>query len=185
MVLSYVINGVTRGFDYSKYFFIQSLFFYGFLLLYLSFSLSKFEIVRGYTAPFSYSFKHLIPKVKKYSDHSGTELIISASRNFPFIPDFDYIKNQLPIKVFLQKRIVIDDNLECYLAKLEKAIYIDGYVEDRVIIMPKLDTKKLNQPGNMLVHFILIPSHEILEKPVLTLANFEFAGWAVSKRLSV
>jgi len=93
------------------------------------------------------------------------------------------IYTHLPSKATLERRIVIDDNLESYVAKLENPLGFDGFDSKLIVIMPKSDKRQLDDSGKILIHFFLIPSRELLSAPVLYKEDFVFAGWAASRRM--
>ena len=182
-MFSYIANAYTQGIDYAKYFINRNIFYYGGLILYLSFSFSRFEIVRGYLAPFSIGIFFLIPKIKRSSDYSGLPIKIGSSKRYQLLPKYSIFKTQLPQNGYLTNRIVIDGNLESYIVKLETPLVYEEFKYDQVVIMPKKQSKSLNESGNILV-YLLFPTNEILSKSLLTIKDFIFAGWAISKRIN-
>ena len=184
LMYSYVAYAFTQGKETATESLIRQLLFYGYFILYLAFSFSRFEIIRGYLAPFNIPLTLLIPRIKRTSDLSGLPTKISTSSKFRLLQEYSELKKMLPSNAQLEKRIVLDDNLESYVAKLEKPISMEGFLTDIVIIMPQSKKRKLNDSGNMLVHLFLIESIDLIEKPVLSKEDFHFAGWAISRKLS-
>lgn len=183
MMFSYVSYAFTQGPSSAKEMLIRQLFIYGYFILYLAFSFSRFEIIRGYLAPLNIPLTLLIPRLNRTSNFTGLSTKISASNKFRLLQEYSSLKNMLPTNSTLERRIVLDDNLESYIAKLDKPISIEGYLTDVVIIMPRSKKKKLNDSGNILIHLFLIKTNECLNKPVLSKDDFQFVGWAVSTKV--
>ncbi|MBD78347.1 MAG: hypothetical protein CL840_05475 [Crocinitomicaceae bacterium] len=181
---SYVINGLTRGPEYGNDYLLRSVLFYGYFILYLAFSFSRFEIIRGYLAPFSIPFNLLIPKLKRTVDFSNMPIRIYTSKKLKFIGKYEYLRIQFPMYAKLSKRLVIDDNVDAYLVQLAQPLRIEGFLTDQVAIMPRSRHKSLNTSGNVIIRLMLIPNESLLNEPILTKDDFEFVGWAVSKRIS-
>ncbi|MFT5779338.1 MAG: RsiW-degrading membrane proteinase PrsW (M82 family) [Crocinitomicaceae bacterium] len=182
VMFSYVVSALTRGPLYGADFLELSLLNYGFLILYLAFSFSRFEIVRGYLAPISIPFHFLIPRIKRQTDFSGLPLKIYATRSLRFIDDYQDLNVQLNSNAKLLRRIVVENNLESYSVKLDNPISIDGFRTDELVIMPKSEKKTLNNTGSILVSIMLIPLDLELENAVLAEDDLIFAGWAISKK---
>jgi len=182
MMFSYIATAFTQGPTSAVFSLIRQILFYGYFILYLAFSFSRFEIIRGYLAPFNIPLTLLIPRIKRTSDFSGLLTKISTSSKFRLIEEYSVLKKMLPANAQLKKRIVLDDNLESYVAKLETPISVEGFLTDIVIIMPQSKKKKLNESGNMLIHLFLVESIELTEKPVLSKEDFQFVGWAIAKK---
>jgi RsiW-degrading membrane proteinase PrsW (M82 family) len=182
-MFSYVANAASMGGEYASVFLKRSLFVYGYFILFLTFTLSRFQIVRGYLAPFKIPLNFLVPKINRFTNFTAMPVKLYATKIHSFIPGFEKIRQDLPVTGTLEKRIIIDDKEEAYVVVLDRPISIESYLNDRVLIMPKKVGVMLNESGNILIHLMLIPSAQSIDKPMSSLNDFEFIGWAVSKRI--
>jgi RsiW-degrading membrane proteinase PrsW (M82 family) len=183
LMVSFLVNTYSRGVQFGKFYVIRSLYSYGFFILYLAFSLSRFQVLRGYFKPFSAVFSMLIPFIRRESDYSGMPVRILDTIRYRFVKEYEYLRDQLPINAILENRIVVDDILESYLVKLENPLQnLQGYCADKIILIPKSNAQKLNSEQNILVHFYLIPNNFNFGEAVHFRRQIKFAGWAASSK---
>ena len=182
LMFSYVVNGIDRGGVFGSQHILYSVIIYGYLILYLTFSFSRFEIVRGYLSPFSIPFHFMIPRIKRTLDYSGLPINLYNSNKLRFVGKFEELKNQIPLSGVLHSRLIVDNNLHSYIIRLETPLVVENHLSDLILIVPKSKYKTLNDSGNILVHFMLITSIDVLEKPNLKMDDFSFVGWVISKK---
>jgi len=179
LMLSYLFNSYTQGPLYGVINLLRGIAFFGFFILYLSFSFSRYEIIHGYLAPFNIPFNFLLPRLKSMSDFSGMPLSIMLAKRFRLSIKYEELAKDLPLEGVLVNRLVISGNLECYLMKLDTPINVSGVINDRVVLRPKRIFRRIGDPGNILIYLMLIPSEETLDKTL----HFKMAGWALSRKI--
>jgi len=184
LMISWVFNGFARGKNYANNFLVDSILYYGYFILYLAFSFSRFEIIRGYIKPFNIPFRLLLPKSSTTTDHTNTKLTISQSTIF-FKEEFKHIQDKFPCMAILTKRIVLDNNLECYLALIDTPLQTEKYINDLVLLVPKVTHQNLNSSKKILVQVLLISATDkTINKQVYRKEDFTLAGIAISKKLN-
>jgi RsiW-degrading membrane proteinase PrsW (M82 family) len=184
LMISYLINGYTKGKLYADDYLINSILYFGYFILYIAFTLSNFSIIRGYLYPINIPLLFLIPRIKRNTNFSGLNIKIAPSSKYNFREKYASLKSILFTNATLQQRVVIDNNLEAYVTLIENPIAINGFLSDILIVIPHSKKKNLNEDGNILIHVYLVPDHKLLEEPILIKSDFEYAGWAISKKNS-
>ncbi|MCT4580465.1 MAG: PrsW family intramembrane metalloprotease [Flavobacteriales bacterium] len=183
LMFSYLINGYTRGKMFGDQYLLNSIIYYGYFILYLAISLSNFKIIRGYLSPFGAPLLLFIPKLKRVTNFSGLHIKIAPSKRHEFRPKYAELRPKFFSNGTLQQRIVVDNNLEAYVTALHQTINFGDYINDLVIIFPHSKKKSFNDDSNILIHVYLIPNYELLEQPILKKDDFEYLGWAISKKI--
>lgn len=184
LMFSYLVNSFTRGPGFGNDFIVQQSIVYGYFILYLSFGFSRYEIIRGYLAPINIPFNLLVPRPNKTANFSGMPIQITAAKLHRLSKKYEKMASRFPMKGRLEKRVVIDGELNCYLVALDEPIYLDGFVSNKVVIKNRFENKKLNDSGKILIYLFLISDLEVLNKRLLRKSDFTMAGWAISSKRS-
>jgi len=82
LMFSWVVNGYEMGKNYDNKFLVNSIVYYGYFIFYLAFSMSRFEIIRGYFKPFKIPLSLMLPKVSKTKNFTNLKTTITASSLF-------------------------------------------------------------------------------------------------------
>jgi hypothetical protein len=182
-IFSHLINGIVLGKDYANNSLIYTIIFYGYYILYLTFSLSRFTIIRGYLAPLTLPLDLLIPRIKRISDYKNLPVILGLSRKFRLVKGKRSLADQFPTKGVLEKRFVVDNQLDSYIVKPDEPLMKDGAEIPVVIILPKSKRKKLIELGNHLCKLYISGNKDIIKEPAIESKRLEFAGWILTKRV--
>src|SRR5690606_5207781 len=89
-------------------------------------SLGGYKEVRGYLRPITAPFSGLFPQNKRFRDISGISLTLSTHHSHEIKVDLLSDKAALNQDAELKRRLVVDDNLESYIAQLSMPIEING-----------------------------------------------------------
>ena len=81
----------------------------------------------------------------------------------------------------IEKHFFIDDKKGCYLLKLSDPLQVNGYLPDKLMLIPEWENHRLGQKGKILVRVYLIPSEEILNEPFLSVDHLELVGRVFSE----
>ncbi len=182
---SYLVNSFMEGPNIGSQRASVGLFMYGFLLLYISFSMSRFEIIKGYFAPFYLPLNFLIPRVKSSANYKGVRIRIGASKKYSLLKKFDFLKTMLPTAGILEDRFVVNDQLDAYIIRLTKPLNSGVGLLSRIVLKPKHNKNTLNDSGNILCYLYLIPDENVLEKMRVSENDLIFAGWVLSQKQGV
>ncbi|MCU0353386.1 MAG: PrsW family intramembrane metalloprotease [Cytophagales bacterium] len=135
-------------------------------------SLSKFSLVQGEWAPIR--FKEAEGKV------NYDKVLDERIQMYPFTNN-EYAYQYLPNTGMLYKRLVVSDEPDWYIVKLDNAKYLASYLADFVLIRTKDKEVMMEDFKNRretLVAFNLIPENVDLENDNLQRVDFVFCGWA-------
>jgi RsiW-degrading membrane proteinase PrsW (M82 family) len=180
-MFSYLINSYTRGRETGLSILYASLISYGFFILYLPFTLSRFEFIAGYIQPLNIPLLALLRRKNLKSELTGRRVNVRESSLYRLVEKHDSLSLSLPVSGILEQKIIVEGSRTSFLVVLDKPIHMEGYENNRIIIMPKPESRSLAEPGNVLIHFYMIRDTGIPERPSLSWEDFEFAGWAISR----
>jgi hypothetical protein len=124
----------------------------------------------------------LIPyKVKKPEDLSGNLLFLEA---YKFTPKSHFLYEKFPMEVQTERRIVVDNSLQSYLVSFDNPLNVEGFLSNKLVIIPKSYTKTLANKGRIFVSILLIPSDLDLDKAMISSKELQYIGWGKSKRIA-
>jgi RsiW-degrading membrane proteinase PrsW (M82 family) len=178
-MFGYIANSFTQGHEFGNNFLYRGVFSYGYFILYLAFSMSRFDIVRGYINPFKFSFDILIPRLKRKINWSGASLMVYASKKHQVLE----VKPDLPVSGVLERRVVLDNNEKGYLLKLDRKMSPHNLQIEEVVLIPVHENKELGALKYINSHMYLVPSEDVLIQTILKKSDFIHAGIVVTQRI--
>lgn len=181
-MISYLFIGFALGKENAINSLKYTIVLYGYLIIYLAYSMSRFEVIRGYLKPFTIPLGFLIPKLKKQKSNTGIALRLSSSGH-KSLKEFEKIKELLPIYGLLERRLVLAYDLECYVMVLENPFEFEDFYCEAIAIRPKSLNKTLDADKKILASILLIKSKEVLDKAFLEEKDLSFIGYAVSEKI--
>jgi RsiW-degrading membrane proteinase PrsW (M82 family) len=109
--MGYIAYAVLNGAEEANYFLAYSVMSFLFLVVYLSFSFSSFNIIRGYIAPISFPVKFFLPKVDAYPNYSGINIQLKILVRKGITETYNGV---------LRKRLVLKKDYNWYLFEDEE-----------------------------------------------------------------
>ncbi len=182
LMFSYTGIAATRGTEAGNSFLYSQLLNYLYFILYLTYSFSRFDVVRGYLAPFTIPFDFMIPRLKETPNYSETRLAIGLFEINPWTQSHEPHHKILRGK--LTQRKTVDGNKHWYLFRCDYPVSWEGKIYDCFLVRHYDRQVKLNSGRKCLVQ-VMVPEHkDQLEQLVLSKHELRWISWGVSKAVS-
>tara|TARA_B100000508_G_scaffold137355_2_gene131759 strand:+ start:51401 stop:53542 length:2142 start_codon:yes stop_codon:yes gene_type:complete len=204
LMLQYVVMGLDYGTERINYFFYKEAGYAGVFLFYMTGQLNRFKLVKGVWNKFS--FKEILPikligniaqnisnyafnrqdsfsnKQKRSSYYDGPDLRGLKLRLFA--PKSNkFIGNQLPVTGYCSKRMVVNNQQDWFLFRLDQPVYFNSFLSDQILIKSKNDQYSLLD-DKIEIYFMFIPSPDLLQKDHLMISDLRYAGKSYSRPLN-
>lgn len=140
-----------------------------YLILFISSSLSKYNLVKGQWAPIKYWGKEKIVNYDFILEHQ-----ISLKRFTANELTLEYLPNVGKI----EKRIFVSDEPDWYVVQLENSTQNTQFETDKIVLRTKDKHQLIEKDKETIVAFFLIPNNTNLGDAKLKRTNFKFCGWA-------
>ena len=176
LMIGYVAIGLSWGPESALVYLQGNTVHLAFFMFFLVLSMSSMRVIRGYLAPIAMPLKNLLPLPKRLKDNSGGRIQMKPSRKFEIYAELLEHKFLLEQSGQLEKRLIIDDNLESYLIRLSYPIPVIDHLGDRLIAIPVWDDKKLIFSKRILIELYLIPDDSLLDQAFLKVEHFTLLG---------
>jgi RsiW-degrading membrane proteinase PrsW (M82 family) len=180
---SYTINAFTRGPNYGDAMMKAQLLPYGYLILYLAFSFSRYEIIRGYLAPLNVPLTLLVPQPIKYENLTGMPVHIFKSKRLLLRREYTSFEKHLPINSVLGQKVVLSTNVG-YVVQMPWPLAYQKVKKNQVVIVPRLGERKLSDYESIVVNLYMVPEGLDYDKPILKTEDFILVGKVISKRIA-
>lgn len=140
-----------------------------YLILFISSSLSKYNLVKGEWAPIKYWGKE---KIVNY------DLVLEQEVTIKRFTINDYTIDYLPNSGKIIKRIKVSNEPDWYIVQLESPVQNTHFETDRIVLRTKDKHQLIDKEKKTIVAFFLIPNSTNLDEAKLKRTNFKFCGWA-------
>lgn len=140
-----------------------------YLILFISSSLSKYNLVKGQWAPIKYWGKEKAVNFDVMLEHQ-----ISLKRFTANELTLEYLPNVGKI----EKRIFVSDEPDWYVVQLENSTQNTQFETDKIVLRTKDKHQLIEKDKETIVAFFLIPNNTNLGDAKLKRTNFKFCGWA-------
>ena len=155
-----------------------------FLLLFLTFSLSKLDIIKNYWAPITlwdWQTIRNLPSIKpvffNLDEIIGTKVRIESFR------DSSVLHNYLPISGVIISRELLSWEKDWYLVKLDNPINVGWKIQNYVLIKVKYQEEIMLSNDVQIIHLRLVNNIEELDKKVTKKKDFLFIDFAKLHRV--
>jgi len=180
---SYITISVLYNKQSGYNFLISNLFSYFFFIIYLSFSFSNYEIIRGHLSKLSLPDNILTNRLTIKKDNlvnqSSITLFKTKVNHIDFIDDGNYKYDIFPLKGTIVEKIMINKNPSYYLIKTNTPINIHKYENNFVVVYKQ--KAKSNSKNKVLVKVLLVNSNVNLKSTTLKKRDFKLLGYSVLK----
>ena len=139
------------------------------MLLFITASLSNFEVIPGYWVPISFRGINLLPG---WYDINGLRLVVKSFRVGSILEDIPLITGY----------VVHDMKIEgerWHLLKLETPIKMDGNIYTHGVIRAKEEAEPVGLTADVLSYFMIVPGDVDTEDKEFNKRDFEFIDWAM------
>lgn len=140
-----------------------------YLILFISSSLSKYNLVKRKWAPIKYWGKEKNVNYDFILEHQ-----ISLKRFTANELTLEYLPNVGKI----EKRIFVSDEPDWYVVQLENSTQNPQFETDKIVLRTKDKHQLIEKDKETIVAFFLIPNNTNLGDAKLKRTNFKFCGWA-------
>ncbi|MCH2226109.1 MAG: PrsW family intramembrane metalloprotease, partial [Crocinitomicaceae bacterium] len=176
LMTGYVAVSLNFGSNFGKEFLITNALNLQFFILFLILSMGSMKIIRGYIEPLTFPFRSLFPRAIVRNDVSGHWIELKTSRKFDIVNELVPEISGLNQCVLLKNRIIIDDEINSYVAELSEPIEIEGHLNNRIVLSPQWEEKRLNSRQKILVNVFLVPNEDSLGDAFLKRVQFTYLG---------
>lgn len=127
---------IRHGRPVAQRFFAGEFWNYGFIAIYLVFSIDKFKVVKGFLAPMNVPFRILFPKAEEHHQMTGLRLEISSlfasgSKRHALLSSL------LPVEGVVMRRAMLEkDNEPWFVLKLDERMSAKGVDAERLVFRP-------------------------------------------------
>jgi RsiW-degrading membrane proteinase PrsW (M82 family) len=177
---SYVVNSLMFGEDFGWSLFKFDFFNYAFFILYLVFSFTRYETIRGYLSPFKIPYNLLIPRLKKSVIRNQDEVVFYSVKLKNYKVNKSHKFNELaPVNGMIREEILIDGEPDNYIVDIDKDLNYEKYKSRLVIIQANNKNREFNKNGKSLVNIMVAFQNVNLKSKDLTKSDFRFIGLMV------
>ena len=110
------------------------------------------------------------------TDVSGHWVELKSSKKFEIINDLLPEVAALNQCVVLKNRIIIDDEINSYVAELSEPIELEGHLNNRIVLSPQWEEKRFTNRQKILVNVFLVPNEETLVDAFVNKEQFTYLG---------
>ncbi len=151
-----------------------------FLLVFLTFSLSKFDIIRHYWAPISFWDWHtLINSHRIHPQYFNLKEIIGQNIEISVFREESLLKETLPVNGVIQSRELISWEKDWYFVKLNKPILIGETQYHQILIKAKEINEIILSKPRQIVNVRGVSNELLLFEKKKTKTDFPFLDYAV------
>lgn len=181
LMFSYLAISGTQGKEAANSFFFSQVLSYMYFILYLTYSFSRFDVVRGYLAPFSIPFDFMVPRLKETPNYSGTRLALGL---FELNPAQNKHPHHILIRGVISQRKTVSGNKHWYLLVSEFPIVWEG-ISYRYFLVKHHDRNvELNSGRRSLVQVMGAEDEAIINETFLKKEDLNWISWGVAKALT-
>jgi len=183
MMFSFVTNSYALGSDYGWNFMLASASRNLPIILFLAFSLSRFEIVRGYLAPITKPMNVFLPKPKPLESLVGKKVMLYTSKQLSLAKKLTHLRGSFPISGEVVQRVVISGDTQSYLIKLDRNLDLLDYLPNKIVVKSRAKNEILDEEYYTVVNILVIKSVDQIDKMMLSDKDFKTAGQVMIKVL--
>jgi len=178
---SFVTVSFINGQEYGYSFLLSNLFSYFFFIIYLSFTFSKYEIIRGHIKKLNPTKNFLFFKqsVKKdiLTNCKSITLFKTRVNHLDYVTEANYKYDILPLKGEIIEKLIIDKNPIYYLVKTHTTLNLNKYNNNYIVIYKQ--KAKTNNKNKILVKVLLINPHINLKTNTYKKSDFKLLGYSI------
>ncbi|MFM7022761.1 MAG: PrsW family glutamic-type intramembrane protease [Flavobacteriales bacterium] len=185
-LFEYMVIAFEHGAQYANKTFVDDIITGAFLLIFLTFSLSKFDVVRNYWAPLRFwdwetlkNTHRLTPYYFNLAEILGQNVEINIFRSD------SVLKNVVPMRGEIISRELISWEKDWYLIQLEQPITIAWKTYDHVLVKAKDAGHTILSQSNQAVQLRLVGDMEDLKKNKKVKSDFLLADYAILNKVRV
>jgi len=182
LMFSYSGIAATRGKEAAMTFLFSQVLGYMYFILYLTYSFSRFDVVRGYLAPFSIPFDFMIPRLKETPNYNDTRLAIGLFEINPWTQQHEPHHKILRGK--LVQRKTVDSNKHWYVFACDYPLSWEGEVYRSFLVKHHNRNVALDSGRKCLVQVMAIKYEELIEQPFVKKNEFVWISWGVAKAVT-
>lgn len=180
----YVAQSIYLGAYHGNEYLVVNLAFYGYFIIYLAFSFSRFEIVHGYLAPINVPFSVAFPQLVKTIDNSGAYIELNLIPGHRKIELLEEARHNFPIKARMAQRKVVDGDKHWYVLDLDEEIDLPKGIPDKLLMFQDKLNTHFETGEEIQVFLAAIPRRAMLNQTFLHRRQLAEIGWAKAKVLS-
>lgn len=179
-VLMYSFIGIsyTKGQYAANNFLYAQILSYPYFILHLSYSFSRFDVERGYLAPFRIPFDFMIPRLKETPNYSGTKLAIGL---FELNPRLTNSPRHKLLRGELSQRKTVDGNKHWYLFESDYPINWNGHPYRYFLIKHHDRSVALNSGRKCLIQVMAAKKEGLIDEAFLEKKSLDWISWGVAK----
>jgi RsiW-degrading membrane proteinase PrsW (M82 family) len=182
LMTGYTVSSITYGKSTGKDLLVINTYQLSFFMFFFVLSLHAMKQIRGYLRPLTLPLQGIFPEEKMLKNISGLELKLSISGKHPIKDELLKKMGSLQQFVQLKSRLVVDDNLEGYIAQLSSPIELEsGLFTNQIIMIPHWDKKRFNSKKRVLANIYLMKSDDILQEPLVQETDLIYLGRVFSE----
>lgn len=182
-LFEYMAIAFEHGAHYANRTLVDDIFTGAFLLIFLTFSLSKFDVVRNYWAPLRFwdwetlrNTHRMKPRHFKLNEIIGAEVEIDVFRTN------SVLKDHLPLRGKIRSRELISWEKDWYLVDLHQSVHIAWKRYDQALIKLKDLSIDPLSAADQIIHLRLVGNVADLSKKKKVKSDFLFVDYAVLNR---
>jgi hypothetical protein len=179
-LFEYMVIAFEHGARYANKTLLDDLITGAFLLIFLTLSLSKFDVVRNYWAPLRFWDWETMRNTHRFKPHYfNLKEIIGRTIEINAFRSDSVLKDQVPVKGKIISRELISWEKDWYLVQLEKPINVAWKPFDHILIKAKEAEEDILSKPQQIIHVRMAGNMEDLSKKKKVKSDFLFVDYAV------
>ncbi len=179
-LFEYMAIAFEHGAHYANNTLFNDLVTGAFLLIFLTFSLSKFDIVRNYWAPIQFWDWETVRNTHRLQPHYfNLKSLLGKTIEINIFRSNSVLKDDVPLKGKIITRELISWEKDWYLIALEKPVFIAWREYTHAVIKAKDVTEDLLSKSDQIIHLRMVGNIADLSKKKKVKSDFLFVDYAV------
>lgn len=153
-MLSFFALSLQFGFEAASKYMWNQLFAYGYIILYLIFGLSNYDLIRSYLAPLQIPYRFLIPNFKNRASLIGKRLSLSGLASMS-LKDEELKDLVGKVSGTIREKMMFRGDPTWYLMELDSPIKIEGFNKTQIAISSREESPSLENEHGTLARIML------------------------------
>ncbi len=180
----YVGQAMWLGASYANVDLAGNVIYFGYFIVYLAFSFSRFEIIHGYLAPIRVPFNFLVPQLLQLPDYSGASVHLELDQSRLDYDLGNRLKHFFPLRVKLLRRRAVSGEANWYVVKLARKIPLPHGTADTVLLYQRDPYHKFSEVYNQKVFLAAFQNEEDLYDVFVWRRELHAIGWCNARLIS-
>ncbi len=183
-MFEYMVMAIQHGASNANKTLISDLLQGSFLLVFLTISLSRFDIIRNYWAPLSFwNWGTILNMHRMKPQYFNLQEIINRKITLAAFRDSSVLHQILPLLGSIKQRELLSWEKDWYLIELEKSIELNGWSTKLVLVKMKDTSSVILSKPSQIVNLRLVLNANLLKEKKKNKRDFPFVDYAVLSAL--